>query len=396
MDLKSHKKDKPNSSKSSNKEKSDSNEKYKSFETDYSEQTLDLFSSVSAYFCDTFCNVMFKKSTEIHLADTSKPLKQIYESLLKAYLKELEQRNKEYKTIIMNLKRRYESYIMTKNEIPMDITPTEFINICIQEFLPQDDYKFLNQEKDSLDKKDKILHNVLNEVLPSFAVLICKEYLDLVLDLSENRKKRKDEFIGLKEELVNLLILERQKLFLKILDPKSDKKSNNLQQQLLEKLREQIELNTQQKQEIAKRNKIIQNLMLEINTQKQEYKVMRDQFLRLMKVYGISKEDMFKISKMTSKDISEFNVQKSSNQSFNLFDNNTLNKPSDADEPIDEDEDDEPSDEDEDEENEENDEEPNEDEHIKGENDHNNDHGNDHDEEERPNSIQDMLSGMGF
>ena len=226
---KNHKKEKNNSNKSTDNKTNEG--KYKSFETDYSEQTLDLFSSISAYFCDTFCNVMFKKSMEIHLADTSKPLKQIYESLLKAYLKEIEQRNKEYKTIIMNLKMRYEAYIMTKDEIPMDITPTEFINICIQEFLPQDDYKFLNKEKDSLDKKDKILHNILNEILPSFAVLICKEYLDLVLDGSENRKKRKDEFIGLKEELVNLLILERQRLFLKILDPKSDKKSNNLKQQ---------------------------------------------------------------------------------------------------------------------------------------------------------------------
>ncbi|MCW5954502.1 MAG: hypothetical protein KIT69_19795 [Propionibacteriaceae bacterium] len=296
--------------------------------TEYSEDTLKLFNSLAAYFCDTYCNAMFKTSVEIYTKDTKIPLLDIYNNLLKAYLKELSQRDKMYKKTVINMKERYEVYITTQYKIPCNITPIEYIDIFVKEFLPDDDFKFLSNEKNALQNKDQIVYNILKQILTGFSILIIREYSDLVLDNTDNRSKRQSEFIGLKEEFVNLLIFEKQKVFIKTIDPNLSNKSHHLQQELLSKLREQINENSNLKNEIGKRNQLIHKLINKIKFQEEENKIMRQQFLKILKTYNISNNDLIKISNMSSNDMSFI---KNNNQLL-LLDNNENEDDEDEDE----------------------------------------------------------------
>lgn len=243
-------------------------------------QTINVMKLIGFFFTDIFCNILYTKAFNLtkHPQNTN-TLTENYKLLCRQYAKMFhgELDTQLYQKTIFNLHETYNDWFDTNYNL------TETIDIIISEFVPREYFV-----KFSTKQKGDLLHGTLKRVIDNFVVYIYKEKLHIIL--SQNRKQHGP---GELQSLIDVMAIDlldiRENIHMDFVNP--DRKKNSQHQEmnvkLMAALKEQIALTTKQKKEVAKRNKIIQQL----SEKMKEMKVEREELYKRLAKYQVESVD---------------------------------------------------------------------------------------------------------
>lgn len=223
----------------------------------YNVTTIDTFEVLSAYFIDILYNYLYKEAKQIKAEGRVISVTEGYKVTLNIFKKSLKT-EKGYKHAINGI----HSYFMNYTSYS-SITFAKCIDRIVKEFIPLDYYTSLSNSN-----KSDILQLVITQAISKFTLKIYKSFLKLIIDSHDE----KDNVKLLKDELIDIFLMEREGMYYRFVESQSGKvSSDTISSKISEKMHQEIKTlliekiqykktNEQLKQIIIKNNPIINNL----------------------------------------------------------------------------------------------------------------------------------------
>lgn len=209
----------------------------------YSKKTLSTFQILSAYFTDQFYNHLFLKARDKHElhGNEETSLTQEYTKIVLAYKDGLcQSKNREYYSTTIKAILEYYRACTKYRTIGMN----EFIDNVLSQFIPEEHFKIL-----TIQEKYFFLNRIIvNVVLEFTRCILSIDMLVLVIDQhwkSGNADK-------CKEQLVDIMLIEREKLFSKFVKEELRKSGyrDMVDVELLDKLKADRDIMSEQFQKV--------------------------------------------------------------------------------------------------------------------------------------------------
>ena len=212
----------------------------------YSTETLNTFSFISAYFIDLYYNHLYTQAIRFHRNQQVATITDGYKASLDAYLQSINNYDKElYSDLVHGIHNSFMEYGFR------GITYQACIDKIVKEFVPQDYWKII-----SFDDKSKILGTIITNSSRAMVHKIISSHLSDIIDNHGDA----DNANILQDELIEILIMEREKLYHEFINAKTNNGAENGLFQAMEK--EILEL-SKQKNELRHQNHDLKKELLD-------------------------------------------------------------------------------------------------------------------------------------
>lgn len=213
----------------------------------YSTETLNTFSFISAYFIDLFYNHLYTQAIRFHRNQQVATVTDGYKASLDAYLQNINNYDKElYSDLVHGIHKSFIDYGFR------GISYQACIDKIVKEFIPQDYWKII-----SFDDKSKILGTIITNSSRAMVYKIISSHLS---DIIDNHGDAENANI-LQDEYIEILIMEREKLYHEFINAKTNNGSDNSMFTAMEK--EILEL-SKQKNELRHQNHDLKKELLNL------------------------------------------------------------------------------------------------------------------------------------
>jgi len=247
----------------------------------YSSRTLSIYQLVGAYLVDIYYNHLYVEASKLKNQGRVPSITEGYKHATFAFVSALDNKTKDaYKSKNNYKAEHYNKLLAGINQYFMlwtsysSLTLSECIDKIVKEFIPEDYYKALDK-----DQKRNILRLVIINVIREFTKVVIVEYLNLIID---NHDEPANTDI-LKERLVDLFIVEREKMFHKFLES-SGPDSEKVDKKFAEKMRSEI---TKLHEERNQMSKILQDQTKELDIRKEQLTKVLNKYRKLENNYKV-------------------------------------------------------------------------------------------------------------
>lgn len=192
----------------------------------YTSQTLSIFDVMACYFLDMFYNALYLKVKDLKTHGKIDNITLGYKSAMFAFHKGLNKKD--------NLRKCIENIQHIFNELPgyANMSFLDCINKIVEQFSEKDAFEGFNDKQ-----RRTILKTVIVDVNASFIHHIIHNRLDMVID----KRKEVQNVQILKEELIDLFLLERERIISKYYDAVLNiEKTKNITDQTAQRLQQTI------------------------------------------------------------------------------------------------------------------------------------------------------------
>jgi len=254
----------------------------------YSKTTISVYQIVSAYLVDVYYNHLYAEAIKFKSDGKVSSVTEGYRHATWAFLSTLD--NKAKKTYKAE---HYNRLLQGINEYFIfwttysSLTISECISKIVAEFVPADYGASLDK-----DQRRNILRTVLIDTIREFTKVVLGEYLGAIIDNHEEIANVE----ALKDRMVDLFIVEREKMFMKFMDCRTggDAKNEKVDLKFAEKLRSEIIRLNDENSRLTRDNEILQrDLSVRVEQLSgviQRYKKMESMYRSIVDEYKISKE----------------------------------------------------------------------------------------------------------
>jgi hypothetical protein len=232
----------------------------------HSSRTISIYQLIGAYLVDVYYNNLYIEAVKIKTNGRVPSITEGYKAAICAFLGSIDNKSKGmYKAENYNMLLDGINQYFTIWTSYNTLTLSECIDKIVREFVPEDYYKSLNK-----DQKRNILRMVLINVIREFTKVVLTDYIGPIID---NHEEQANTDV-LKERLVDIFILEREKMFHKFLDS-NNPEGEKVDKKFAEKMRADI------KKLHEERN----NTLRAINDIGQELEIRKDQLAKVLAKY---------------------------------------------------------------------------------------------------------------
>lgn len=237
---------------------------------DYGRQTIITMEIISNYFVDIFYNELYNVAKQRKVNGESQSVTDGYKHALQAWYQGLNQRQDLFKKIRHGLFMHYMHYVQFTTRLE------ECVDSLVKEFLPDGYMECLN-----LVKKISVLNLVIKNSNIEFISRIVHYYFPIIID-----NHNVDNAMILKNEMIELLLLEREKMFQRFIAPRKAISHEMIEEKIKTVLREKYELTMQ----LKKLKKIACRLMNENKTLKEQLQRVNPEEVQDEAEMAVSKE----------------------------------------------------------------------------------------------------------
>ena len=264
----------------------------------YSSKTLSLFSIISGYVVDIYYNHLYNEAKKFKASGHVPSVTEGYRHALFGFYSNINKQHKNYnpkhyETLLVEINKHFNTFMQYQ-------TLRECIRNIAVEFLPEE-----YQDNIGNERCRAIVQNVLGNSIKSFTSFIATEFIGRVIDAHGS----KENIIILKEKMEDLLLLEREKYFSKLVACETGTINEKVDMSFVNQLRNEVKKQVIEKQQIQTelvetQNKLqiqTQNAQLVIGKYRQldkkfkllvaEYKSLDDKYKNLVKKYNILQDD---------------------------------------------------------------------------------------------------------
>ena len=232
----------------------------------HSSRTISIYQLIGAYLVDVYYNNLYIEAVKIKTNGRVPSITEGYKAAICAFLGSIDNKSKGmYKAENYNMLLDGINQYFTIWTSYNTLTLSECIDKIVREFVPEDYYKSLNK-----DQKRNILRMVLINVIREFTKVVLTDYIGPIID---NHEEQANTDV-LKERLVDIFILEREKMFHKFLDS-NNPEGEKVDKKFAEKMRADI------KKLHEERN----NTLRVINDIGKELEIRKDQLAKVLTKY---------------------------------------------------------------------------------------------------------------
>ncbi len=282
----------------------------------YSTRTLSVYQLVGAYLVDVYYNHLYAEATKLKNQGKVPSITEGYKHATFAFVSALDNKFKgSYRAEhYNNLLREINKYFIHWTSYN-SLTLSECIDKIVREFIPEDYYKSLDK-----DQKRNILRLILINTIKEFTKIIVVEHLGAIID---NHEEQANADI-LKERIIDLFILEREKMFHKFLENNSGEENEKVDKKFAEKMRTEI---TKLHEERNNMSRLLQEQNKELDMRKEQLSKVLAKYRKLEMAYRTlqaeNKADKEKISDLEEQ--INMNNRGGSTERF-MFDSSAQNK----------------------------------------------------------------------
>ena len=191
----------------------------------YSTETLNVFGYISAYFIDLFYNHLYDQAIRYHRQRQVNTITDGYKCSLDAFLQSINKHDPIlYKELVHGIHQTFLDYGFT------GLSYQNCIDKIVKSFVPQDYWEVI-----SFDDKSKILGTIITNSTKQMIHKIASSHL---LDVIDNHSDTENATLW-QDEFIDILIIEREKLYQEFINVKTNTPSNNA---LIDTLKKEIKL----------------------------------------------------------------------------------------------------------------------------------------------------------
>lgn len=202
----------------------------------YSRDTITTFAYISAYFIDLFYNEVYDRAVRLHRDRKINSITEGYKWALEVFLKKINEVDAEtHRDIVNGIYHSFQQNGYT------GMSYGNFIDRVVKEFVPVDYLKVV-----SFDDKTKVLTLVITGSVRSMINKIISKYLADVID----NHNTEENVIVWQEDFIEILIMQREKLYQNILDVKTGTSETGI----VETMKKEIKLLFREKNKLKTEN----------------------------------------------------------------------------------------------------------------------------------------------
>jgi hypothetical protein len=194
----------------------------------YSNRTISVFQIIGAYLSDIYYNHLYTEAQKLKTNGKTSTVTEGYRNACYAFLSALDVKCKEhykvehYNQLLTGINEYFQTWTSFNT-----LTISECMNKISKEFVPDDYYNELDR-----DNKRTIVRNVLIDCIRETTKMVIVDYLESIID--NHDEEENIEII--KEKIVDILILEREKMFHKFLERAGGTSEDKVDKKFLDKI----------------------------------------------------------------------------------------------------------------------------------------------------------------
>lgn len=204
------------------------------FNNKYSQSTLSKFDIIGSYFVNLYYNEFYIKAKNLKTQGNSNNLTEAYKNVLSSYV-EFSNHQDFFKQIVKGI----HTYCISTTRYTT-MSHKECIDFMISEFVPTNLWSSLRE-----NQKNKLFHESLINCIKIFTEKIICNHLHIIIDNHDQN----ENIIILQDLFLNIILLEKDTIFSKFINPKN----NNS----LELFREKLQNLLNDKKKIINDNKLL-------------------------------------------------------------------------------------------------------------------------------------------
>lgn len=249
------------------------------FNNKYSQSTLSKFDIIGSYFVNLYYNEFYIKAKNLKMQGNSNNLTEAYKNVLSSYV-EFSNHQDFFKQIVKGI----HTYCISTTRYTT-MSHKECIDFMISEFVPTNLWSSLRETQ-----KNKLFHESLINCIKIFTEKIICNHLHVIIDNHDQN----ENITILQDLFLNIILLEKDTIFSKFINPKTNnnlelfrdklqnllnekKKMLNDNKQLHEKLKIYDELNKKNANIILELQKNNKYILKEFELNKKENKMLYQQ-----------------------------------------------------------------------------------------------------------------------
>ena len=184
--------------------------------SNYSAKTISTYSIMGAYMVDIYYNYIYAEAVKLKNSRKFASITEGYKHSVINFLSNIDKDAKRYKpAYYMKLLEGIKGYFTTWTSFST-LTTNDCVNMITREFVPIDYYDALDR-----DQKYNILRTILISSIKEFTKAIIHEFLSIIIDNHDDPAS----IDLLNEKIIDLLIMEREKIYYKFIVSNTGKKS---------------------------------------------------------------------------------------------------------------------------------------------------------------------------
>ena len=263
----------------------------------YSARTLSVFQLVGAYIVDIYYNHLYAEAIKFKNDGKVHSITEGYRHAAFAFVSAIDTKAKanykaEYYTKLLQGINEYFICWTSFNSL----TLSECIDKIVKEFVPDDYYNTLDK-----DQKRNILRIIITNTIREFTKVVISEYLANIIDNHEDVANVE----ALKEGVINIFIGERESMFHKFLDSRSNNPSEEkVDKKFAEKMRTEImrltEVNNVQAKNISGLNEQLSSRTEQLSKVINKYRKLENAYNLIVAEHKVSKEKIGELEEQLS------------------------------------------------------------------------------------------------
>ncbi len=211
---------------------------YTKINNKYSHSTLSKFDIIGSYFVNLYYNEFYIKAKNLKQQSVYNNITDAYKNLLSSYV-DFSKHQDFFKQIVKGI----HTYCISTTRYTT-MSHKECVDFMVSEFVPENLWNSIREQQ-----KNKLFHDSLISCIKEFTEKIILNYLHIIIDNHGND----ENIIILQDLFLNIILLEKDKIFSKFINPSSNTLSvlkNKIQEIIIEK-RKTIDENTSLKKKIT-------------------------------------------------------------------------------------------------------------------------------------------------
>jgi hypothetical protein len=271
----------------------------------YSQTTISIYQIVGAYYVDIYYNHLYAEAIKFKTAGSVPSITEGYRHAVYAFLSALDNKAKSYKT------ENYNTLLKGINEYFVEwttyttLTLSECIDKIVKEFVPVDYFNALDREQ-----KRNILRGILIGSIREFTKSVVGEFLGLIIDNHDDRTN----VDMMKDKMIDVFIMQREKLFHQFLDCRTGNKDHEkVDKRFVDKMRKDLIAATSENKLLIAENK---ELTVQLNTVKDNAQELINRFRKLKMRYDSLAEEC-RITRAKVRDLEEDRRMQTTAHTFN-------------------------------------------------------------------------------
>lgn len=170
----------------------------------YAQTTLSKFDIIGSYFVNLFYNEFYTKSVTLKANGTYNNITEAYTSILVSYL-DFIKKPEFFKQMVNGI----HFYCISTTKYTA-MTHKQCVDFMVQEFIPEKLWNALRE-----NQKNKLFHEVMGNCITTFVENIIKEKIHIIID----DHKQPENVIILQDIFLTIILLEKDKIYSKFLNP---------------------------------------------------------------------------------------------------------------------------------------------------------------------------------